>query len=256
MTDPKQDGNSDLADEWDLELVDQLLEMPPGAGRDALLARLPDSLRVEIEPLLAAGDLAWESQFVAPPTEQDPIAAVLGLVPNASYLVNAASLAKARKARGMTVGTLAAQLTQRGWETRARDVFSWENGISTSLPPATVRAIANLLKTTPERLTTGTVTARESSAPTPGIGRSDVAEAARSTTRFRALVARYADLFGVTLHEATVEMSDRMLSTVHRGSHPDQEQMLSSLEALLDALEHRAGGANGAGYEQPSDDSR
>lgn len=250
-------GNNLPGDDSGLEYVDRLLETPPGTERDALLAHLSGSLRAEIEPLLAAGDLAWESQFVAPPIEQDPLAAMLGLVPNPSYRVNAASLAKARKARSMTVGDLAGQLTRRGWETRARDVFAWEKR-STSLPPAVVRAIASLLKTAPKLLTMSTESPEgiSVSTPSPNLGPEGTAAAARSHPRFQALVARYAALTGTTPREATDAMSVRMLSTVHRGNHPDQEQMLSSLEGLLDALEQRGKRPNDAGPGVSSKDSQ
>lgn len=250
-------------DKNDVDNLAILLEMPPGDERDALLARLPDHERAEAEVLLAAGDLAWESQFTAPPPAQDPIAAMLGLVPNTAYRLDGPALMKMRKARRLTVGDLADRLTARGWQTRSRDVFNWEKDNS-SIPPAVVRAIAAILATSPERLTLGAPTLQ----PTPATlndpnnpndlitDRERAAEVARRHPRFEALVARYAALVRTGLDEAAEAMAGRMLATVHRGSHPDPNQMLSSLEALVAALEDRAERSRPDPHLEPPEETR
>jgi hypothetical protein len=237
------------------ELVDRLLEMEPGEERDELLTRLPSAVRIEIEPLLTVGDLAWESQFVAPPVDQDPIAAMLGLVPDPAYRLDPGVLARARKARRMTVGDLADQLTRRGWSTRGKDVFGWESSGAT-LPPATVQAIAELLDVTTERLTgqasPGTSPSPfTSTQPAPQSTQAATAAAARVTPRFQAVAARYAALVGLKLSEASDALVGRMLATAHRGAPPDQEQMLSSIEALVEALERRADQATDSSPRDP-----
>lgn len=243
------DHGHDDDGQQEIGAADRLLEMAPGVERDELLSQLPGETRRQTEQLIAAGDLAWESQFLAPPLEQDPIAAMLGLLPDSEYRLDGAAVAKLRKAHSLTVGDLADQLATRGWQTRSRDVFAWETG-SATLAPAMVRAIAAVLNTTPDRLTPGTPAVRDgvgvtSASTTVSLDAHERAAAtARSSTKFQTLVARYADLMKVTTREAIGALSTKMLSTAHRGNHPDPEQILDALEALMGAMESRPLGSD------------
>lgn len=233
--------------------IEVALEMTPGPERDSLIASLDEPTRTEIHRLITVGDLAWESQFAAPPIEADPIAAMLGLVPNQNYKLDPQAFSRARRAAGLSGSGLAAKLNQRGWNASAREVFVWETRGPVALSPATVRAIAQILATTPERLTVTTGTAAHTAAATTAgraamdavVTKTDVdatAARVRSTPRFGELVARYARLYTLSLTQAATVLEERMVATVHRGTRPDPEQMISSLEALMDALETRPEG--------------
>lgn len=220
--------------------IDAALQMAPGPKRDSLIASLDTVTRTEVERLVAVGDLVWESQFAAPPIEEDPIAAMLGLVANQKYRLDAKAFGRARKSARLSGGDLARRLTERGWDITTRDVFTWETQGPVALPPAIVRAIADTVGTTPERLTLPTtaepVAFSETAAPEPD---ANASARVRGSKRFEDLVARYARLYTVPLAQAATALEGRMVATVHRGTHPDSDQMISSLEALMDALEAR-----------------
>src|SRR5688572_2790661 len=72
----------------------------------------------EMESLLDVADLLWEAAHGATPLESDPVAAMLGLVPDPGYALDSEALARARKNARLKSSELAARLVSRGWEVR------------------------------------------------------------------------------------------------------------------------------------------
>lgn len=213
-----------------------LLSTPPGAERQRILEEFSGPDRDEAEKLVRLADLVWVGTYSAPEVTNDPVAAALGLVPDPEYRMDPAAFAKARAAARVKPTDLAAALARRGWPVTVRDVFTWETRTTADVSPALVRAVARELHTEPDRLTTpragnhAPLAVQQSKAAT-------VAAKVAATSRFQNLVGRFAQLQGVSSPMAASALRSRMLMTVHRGDQPDEEQMLLSVEALVEALE-------------------
>lgn len=165
---------------------------------------------------------------VTPPLDLDPVALMLGLVPDPRVQLDGRALARARKASGQSAADLAGRLTARGWSVTVQQVFRWENQSSHDMPPAVINAVAAEVGTDPERL----LTVRPSAVADP------FDEAARSP-RFRGLVARLAKVRGVALTLAESQLRGVAAVAVHRGDKPTSEQWLDSVESYVVALEQR-----------------
>lgn len=215
--------------EKDLDvLVEQLLDEPPGPQRDRLLAQVDERQREWVKALVDARDLVWEAAHGAPPLEDDPVAAMLGLVPDPGFQLNPGALAQVCATNGVKPTVLADRLRARGWKVEAADVFRWRTRPALEVSPALIRAIAEEVGANPDRLVSRSASSQS---------HHQVAEEVASTPRFRDLVARFAKAQRLSLPMAQTALQSRMLATVHRGDAPDTEQMLASLEALVRALE-------------------
>lgn len=222
------------------EVLEQLLELPPGSERDRLLESLRaetlgaiDDMYLEARRVLRAADILWADAHRAPAIEEDAVAAMLGLVPDDNYQLDPRALKRAREAARLQPTTFAQGLNRRGWKVTTRDVFDWEIKGAPSASPALLRAAAEVLHTNPDRLirqTTRIAASRASEAV-------QVASNAVASPRFAGLVARFAKLHGIPAKMAHSALRSRMVATVHRGEQPDADQMLASLEALIEALE-------------------
>jgi hypothetical protein len=217
-----------MSEETD-RLVERLLQEPPGRRREQMLEQLDDDQRERVLALLDAGDLVWEAARSVPSLEEDPVAALLGVVPDPSFQLDAKALARACKASRVKPTALAARLNARGWNVNTSDVFRWQTRAAPDIPPALIKAIAEEVHIDPDRLV-----ARSQQRPT---ALHAVAEEAASTARFRDLVQRFAKAQRISSGMANSSLQSRMLATVHRGDVPDKEQMLASLEAFVRALE-------------------
>lgn len=81
----------------------------------------------------------------------------------------------------------------------------------------------------------------------PGDGSSQLSSELRAVTqtaRFKRLVTRWARLRNTSADLATSALTARLATSVHRGKQPGADQMLNSLEALVDALEEDGPDAN------------
>lgn len=214
-----EDRNQELADILDAR-----------AGRSALAAGA-DVNRPELRKLLEAADLTWVSQQTAPPLTDDPVAAMLGLVPDSELELDGKVLSNARKRSGLTVGALAKRLSDRGWEVTGRDIFSWESGKNLPRIPALINALAEEAGVEADRLRRPSGTDPE---------RARLAAVVGSET-FKALAQRWARLQGTTIALASSALESRMLVAVHRGGAPESEVLLESLEALVDSVEGTKG---------------
>jgi len=197
-------------------------------GRSALeAADATTSERSDLRDLASAADLAWASAQTPPPLADDPVAAMLGLVPDPDLELDSKAFASARKRAGFTISTFAARLTTRGWDVSSKDVFAWESGKNLPHIPALITALAEETGVDPDRL-------RRQSGVDPE--RARFAAVVASTT-FQHLAARWARLQGTTVALASSALESRMLVAVHRGGAPDAEVLLDSLEAMVSAVE-------------------
>lgn len=214
------------SEEFD-RIVEQRLE---SRGRDGTvsLKDLTEQERTEATALLEVADLLWEAGHGAPALQEDPVAAMLGLVPDVQCALDPKALTRARKAARLTVGQLADRLTARGWEVTGGDLFRWENRSTAEVPPAVIQAIAEATGTTVGRLTADA-------------GPSAVQESVKvvsETPKFKELARRWARLRGVALEVAFSSLQSRIPAAARRGQLPDTDQWLSSLEELVTAMEH------------------
>ncbi len=217
-----------MSEETD-RLLERLLEEPPGPQREQMLARIDADRREEVLKLLDAGDLVWEAAHSAPPLEKDPVAAILGVVPDPNFQLDAKALARACQTSRVKPTALASRLNARGWKVDASDVFRWQTRPAPDVPPALIKAIAEEVRSDPERLVARSQPRRTALV--------EVAENIVVSPRFRDLVQRFAKVRQISVEMAESTMKSRMLATVHRGDMPDKEQMLASLESLVHALE-------------------
>lgn len=211
------------------ELMEQLLELPAGPERDRRLAALDDDQRATFEHLRGVDALAWESAQGAPPLQADPIAAMLGLVPDASFRLDSTAFTQQCVRGRLKPSKLAERLRKRGWDVDAADVFRWQSSVASDVSPALIRAIAEEIGTVPDKLVAAPA-ARQSALDA-------VAELVTATKRFGDLVQRFALAQRISPNMAQTMLRTRMLATAQRGKEPEVEQMLDSLEALVRALE-------------------
>lgn len=190
---------------------------------DAQSAALDEQLR----SLLETADLVWESQQTAPPIEDDPLAAVLGLIPDPEIVLDGKVLSAARKRLGISVTALASRLAARGWEVTNRDVVAWEANRSLPHEPALISATAAELGVTADLLHRRVVT---------GERQSPLAEL-RTAPAFQALAERWALVQGTTTAMARSALESRLSVAVHRGEAPEVPVLLDSLEAMVSAIE-------------------
>lgn len=215
-------------DRWEEELAKLVDDYIAGIKRSR--DDLDSATAPEAVELLDIADLLWEAAHGAPPLEQDPVAAMLGLVPDSARSLNNAALKKAMQAAGLKTSSLAEKLSERGWEVATRDIFNWQTRSDAIVPPALIQAIAEVTGTAADKLTVDR-------------GESPTHRALHSVTAspaFRALAGRWARLRGTTLSLGASALEAQLATSVFRGSHPSEEQMLASLEALVEALESRS----------------
>jgi hypothetical protein len=215
-------------DRWEEELAKLVDDHIAGIkrsrdGQDAATA--PEAVE-----LLDIADLLWEAAHGAPPLEQDPVAAMLGLVPDSSRALSDSALKQAMQAAGLKPSALAGKLAERGWDVATRDVFNWQTRGSASVPPALIQAIAEVTGTAADKLT---VDRGESPA-------HRALQTVIASPAFQVLVERWAHLRGTTMSLGASALEARLAASVFRGSTPDEEQMLASLDDLITALESRS----------------
>lgn len=213
------------SDDRDQEIADIL---DARAGRPAVVAGADyTSDRTDVQGLLKAADTAWASQQGAPPLADDPVAAMLGLVPDSELELDGKALTTARKRAGLTVGALAQRLAARGWNVASRDVFTWESGKNLTHVPALISALAEEIGVDADRLRRGS-TADPDRARFAAIVESEA---------FKGLAQRWARIQGTTVALASSALESRMLVAVHRGGAPEADVLLESLATLVDSIE-------------------
>lgn len=194
------------------------------------LAGLPEADAAEIGALFHAAELLWLAD-AAPPIEDDPVAAMLGLVPDASLALDPKKVERVRKRTHLKPSAIADKLNARGWEITPSEVFDWQRHAHPDVPPALIDALADVLGTSPEALTSS----YEETIMQPAIN--EVLE----DSRFEALVARWGQLSGMAPVSARSSLKTKMLATVRRGDHLTANQWFGVLEALVEAKEKPKG---------------
>ncbi|WP_431842204.1 hypothetical protein [Calidifontibacter indicus] len=215
-------------DRWEEELAKLVDDHIAGIKRsrdDLDSATAPEAVQ-----LLEIADLLWEAAHGAPPLERDPVAAMLGLVPDSSRALSRGALRQAMQAAGLKPSALAENLSERGWEVATRDVFNWQTRADASVPPALIQAIAEVTGTAADRLTVDRGDSPDHRA----------LQSVAGSPAFNALAERWARLRGTSISLGASALEARLAASVFRGSQPDEEQMLASLEDLITALESRS----------------
>ena len=213
------------ADDRD-RLISELVEAGT-EGEEALPTVGVPLDRSRAEQLADVADLLWQAAQGAPPLEEDPVAAMLGLVPDPDFTLDRNALTRARKNAGLKIGQVSDRLRERGWDVGRNDVFRWENQTAVDVPPALIQALAATLRVEPQRLIATEIAPEHSG----------VYAAVRRSPVFQSLVERWARATNTPFAIASSSLEARMLATVHRGSIPDAEQLLGSLEGLVVAVE-------------------
>ena len=196
-----------------------ILERSVAASTDPAEAERTSSLQ-------NIANLLWEANQSAPPLQEDPTAAMLGLVPDPSYALDPAKLKQARSRAGLGISELAARLAARGWTVSRADLFQWESSATGDAAPAMIKALAEETGISSDQLVT-----RQPRTVPPAVAR------VLESSLFSALVERWARVQNVSRGLATSQLESRMLATVYRGDAADADQMVQSLEALVMATE-------------------
>jgi len=186
-----------------------------------------DSPQEDDASLQDVANLLWEANQSAPPLREDPIAAMLGLVPDPAYALDSSKLKQARKQAGLQISDLVSRLSARGWTVDRADLFRWENQSANDVSPALIKALSEEMRTGSDQLTTKQPRAIPAAV-----------EHVLNSPVFAGLVERWAKAQNVSRSLATSQLESRMLATVYRGSNAGADQMLRSLEALLIATEN------------------
>ncbi|MEV0048770.1 hypothetical protein AB0H60_35625 [Nocardia rhamnosiphila] len=185
----------------------------------------------EVEALVAAADLFTEVAHDVPPLEEDPVAAMLGLIPDPEYSLDPKKLTRAMKDAGKTPSGLVERLASRGWNVALKEVYRWGTRGAPEVSPALIRAMAEEMGIQPDNLVTDRHADEEN----------DEVAAVMASTDFQELVARWAESQGMPQALARSTLKSRMLTTVHRGERPNAAQMLHSLAAFIAAHEEDPG---------------
>lgn len=208
-------------------LIHESISNPSIRERIIRDAELSDREREEVSAIGDTADLVWLAAHGAPPLTSDPVAAMLGLIPDRDCSLDVRALKLARKRAGLTVSDLAARLTDRGWNFQKGDVFRWETRSAADVSPAVIQAIADVLDIPVDSLISvaGAAAAEDHLA------------SVRRHPLFDQLVDRWARVQHISRAVAAAALETRMAATVHRGEQPDPEQLLRSLEALVVSVE-------------------
>lgn len=210
-------------------LVSKLIQMPTERTEILRDAGLNEDDKIEVASLAETADLLWERAHGAPPLADDPVAAMLGLIADPHCTLDPPSLARARKRVGMKLSQLTETLRNRGWDIQQSDVFRWETRSASDVVPALVQAVADVLGAPVDSLI---------ASPGRDAGQ-DTYAAIRRSPVFQKLVDRWARAQRVSLTVAAAALETRMIATVHRGDHPDEQQLLRSLDTLVTAIENK-----------------
>lgn len=210
------------------ELVEQMaarLDARAVGGPSRFEVSGDPEIMAEAEVLMRVADLLAEQAMGAPALEQDPVAAALGLVPDPLFALDPAKFAAARRRADLAPSRLAQLLASRGWEVTEREVFGWTKRAE-QVPPALLRAIADVLGVAPEGLTGASQAAW-----------ADTVRAVRASPKFEVLAERWALARGVPLDMARSALAARLVQPVFRGPDPTQDHLMASLEVLVQSIE-------------------
>lgn len=166
----------------------------------------------EVESLLAVNG--------APPLEQDPVAAMLGLRPVPTLVLDGLSI---KRLRGrMSVSDVARRLQSYGWEVSSADVRSWQDSsAAVALAPALVERIAAVLGSTVDKITrqTGSL----------------VDPAIADHPRWQSIVERLATVLKIDWEQAEIRLAGAMTTAAYRHEAPNS--FLEAADAYVSGVE-------------------
>ena len=189
----------------DQQLVDDILPWLDAlheAAQQTILEPQPD-----VEPPAAAQ---------VPVRADDPVALLLGLVPDPAVVVNGRKLAAARKRARLDLGQLVDHLRARGWDVTTQQGLQWELG-QPQLPPALIAALAEELSVEDDALLAAPSTRRE---------HTDLFD----NQRIQAFITDWAAEAGIEPDLLRERTSATLAGAAHRN------RTAGSIEALLDVL--------------------
>jgi hypothetical protein len=189
---------------------------------------------------LAAVEAAlFDHAHGAPALEHDPVAAMLGLVPDPNLSLAGSALKRARTRAGLKVSEVARALTEEGWDITTAEVARWESHTGTVLAPVLLQSVAASVSSSVESITTKAIVATKSAGAVGGSASERAIDAVMATSAFQELTRRFARVQGLSRTVAASTLRSRALATVHRGDEPDAAQWLKTLDAFVTALESR-----------------
>ncbi|GAA1292184.1 helix-turn-helix domain-containing protein [Saccharothrix xinjiangensis] len=123
--------------------------IPPDLDLDDAERQLVDDLTPWLDALEAAAHAPPQAQKTPsggppPVRHDDPVALMLGLVPDPNIALDGNRLSIARKKAKLNLAEFLQRLNERGWEVTIQQTFQWEQG-TTALAPALIDAIADEL---------------------------------------------------------------------------------------------------------------
>lgn len=111
-----------------------LLEAYLDTGVVPPIDTLSDDERRELDAIGHVVEALRDRAYAVPALESDPVAHMLGLLPQASKTLNPTKLQAAMKASGIKASDVASKLASRGWEVSTRDVFNWSAKNASMVP--------------------------------------------------------------------------------------------------------------------------
>lgn len=204
------------------ELLGQLIENP--SSRDDILtaADATSDERSELLSLADAADILWVASRVAPPLDEDPIAALLGVAPAAAVTLDPSKFKAARTRANVTVSDLRTRLAARGWKVTGAEIGSWQTDRGSGIVPAMLDDISSILS-----VAISDITAVRSA------GTANLFAALRATDWFQELAEQWQEATGVVRSVAESQLLTRATATVHRGDQPDLDQIRDLLQDLV-----------------------
>src|ERR1700674_5320284 len=83
---------------------------------EASIANWSEEDRADFSSLTEVADLMWEAGHGAPPLNADPVAAMLGLIPDPQVGLDSRALSRARKNAKLKPSDISERLLARGWD--------------------------------------------------------------------------------------------------------------------------------------------
>lgn len=96
---------------------------------------------------------SWLEVPGPPPLQQDPVAALLGLVPDEGRVLNGSAIKQARTRMRLRVSEVADRLRGYGWQVTSAEVRDWETGSGQVVAPALTLRLAGVLGTSVDGIT-------------------------------------------------------------------------------------------------------
>lgn len=156
----------------------------------------------------------------APPLEQDPVAAMLGLRPVPTLVLDGPAI---KRLRGrMSVSDVARRLQSYGWEVSSADVRSWQDSSgAVALAPALVERIAAVLGSTVDK-----ITRHAGSLVDPVIA---------DHPRWQSIVERLATVLKIDWERAEIRLAGAMATAAYRNEASDS--FLEAADAYVSGVE-------------------